>query len=179
APVGRGTHEGGRLTDEAVAFEHGGIPGECRVAIDGVAILVDPPAFSVNHVDIRVGVQVGGGGTDGTGKERVVGIQPDEDFAAGMEKTTISSVGGTLVLAGEAADAIAVGGQNPGGFVGRSSVHYDDLQIRVVLGEDALDSFAEVSRHIVGRRNDGYEGRGGGIHGHTHYINPDTEGRLL
>ena len=51
APIGRGTHEGGRLADEAVAFEHDGIPGEGRVAADGLAGLVDPPAFSVDHVD--------------------------------------------------------------------------------------------------------------------------------
>ena len=84
AAIGGGAHEGGRLADEAVAFEHLGIPGEGGVAADESAVLVDPPAFAVHHVDFGVGVQVGGGGTDGAGKKRVVGVEPDEDFAAGL-----------------------------------------------------------------------------------------------
>ena len=122
-----------------------------------------------------MGVQVAGSGTDGAGKERVVGIEPDEDLAARLEKAAMRGVGRTLVLAGEAADTIAIGGQNSRGFVGRSAVDYDDLEIRVVLGEDAFERFRQVARHIERRRNDGNQGKGGGIHGHAHYNNLDTE----
>ena len=86
---------------------------------------------------------------------------------------------GPLSLPVKKADAIAMGGQNPGSFVGRSAVDYDDFEIGVILGEDARKGFRQVARHIEGRRNDGNQGEGGGIHGHTHYINPDTEGLLV
>ena len=96
--------------DEAVAFEDLGIPRQRGVAGDGAPVPVDPPGFAIRDVNFRVGGQVRGSGTDGAGEKRVVGVEPNENFTAGLEKTLVRGIGGPLVVASDGADAVSVTG---------------------------------------------------------------------
>ena len=73
-------------------------------------------------------------------EEDVVRAQPADERALGGADARVERVGGATVRLSDVDDRVAVTRDDPGRRVGRAVVHDDQLDVRVVLLEHALDA---------------------------------------
>ena len=104
-----------------------------------------------------MGLEVFGADAHGAVEVGIVGVQPREDLAPCLAETAMGCIRGSLVHAGQVAELSFVTAQHFLGSVGRTAIHHDVLDPRVVLGENAGDGFGKISPHVVGGRDDADE----------------------
>ena len=71
-------------------------------------------------------------------EEVVVGVEKGDEVAVGGLDAAVSGGGGALVFLGDIAQAVLVGCQEGGGFVGGTVVYDDDFHVGIGLLEDAV-----------------------------------------
>ena len=96
-------------------------------------------------------------GVDGTGQEKIVGINEHEVFAQNLPDAGISRAGKALVplVNDRHPGVVGVGVRNRGGGVGRAVVHQNDaVCILCLLRQHGVHALGKIGFHVIGRDHD-------------------------
>ena len=163
---GRAAEEGGGLEDVVESFREGA-PIQREVAAaerngDGRAVVV-AQAVADEESGLRPRLVGAGDRPQRALEVEVVRVEPGQDVTLAAARAFVD--GGRLAAVGPARPVGQPAFERPDhvqGLVGRSAVHHHDLEPRIVLPEDAVESLPEVSPLVERGDDDPDRGQRGG-----------------
>src|SRR5690242_3077697 len=129
---------------QAAVFDHAPVADDPAAAVDDIVM-------SIDHVGIRMAAKGFADGAQGTRQVGVVRAQPREDLAGGAREALANRLGvPSVALADPPCQAMLIAPDQVDYLrIGRTTVHDDVFEIRVILVEDRTDSLFQILRAIV------------------------------